>query len=59
MVLGCVLFYDILKPAATMSKTLQYDKICVVISAIETTPKTSKVIENLKSTPFDDLPTAF
>lgn len=56
MVLGCALFHDILKPAAIMCKTLQYDEICVV-SAIESTLKTSKAIESLKSTPFDDLPT--
>ena len=56
MVLGCALFHDILKPAAVMCKTLQYDEICVV-SAIESTLKTSKAIERLRSTPFDDLPT--
>ena len=56
MVLGCALFHDILKPAAILCKTLQYDKICVV-SAIESTLKTSKAIDSLKSTPFDDLPT--
>ena len=56
MVLGCALFHDILKPAAIICKILQYDEICVV-SAIESTLKTSKVIESLRSTPFDDLPT--
>ena len=56
MVLGCALFHDILKPAAIMCKTLQYDEICVV-GAIESTLKTSKAIESLRSTPFNDLPT--
>ena len=51
MILGCALFHDILKPAAVMCKTLQYDEICVV-SAIESTLKTSKAIESLRCNPF-------
>ena len=56
MVLGCVFFHDILKPAALMCKSLKYDEVCVV-SAIESTLKASKVIESLRCTPFDELPT--
>ena len=56
MVLGCAFFHDILKPAALMCKSLQYDEVCVE-SAIESTLKASKVIESLRCTPFDELPT--
>lgn len=51
MVLGCALFHDILKPAAIMCKASQYDDICVV-SAIESTLKTSKAMESLIAHPL-------
>ena len=56
MVLGSALFYDILNPAGALCKALQQDEICVV-GAIECMLKTSKAMESLLSTPFDDLPT--
>ena len=45
-----------LKPAAILCKVLQEDDVCVV-EAIEAILKTSKAIEKLVSTSFDDLPT--
>lgn len=56
IVFGCALFYDILKPAATLCKALQDDEICIV-TAIEGVLKTNKAIEHLKSITFEDLPT--
>lgn len=55
LLLGCAFFYDLLKPAAILCKVLQEDDVCVV-EAIEAILKTSKAIEKLVSTPFDDLP---
>ena len=54
--LGCAFFYDLLEPAAILCKVLQEDEVCVV-EAIEAILKTSKAIEKLASTSFDDLPT--
>ena len=56
MLLGCAFFHDLLKPAAILCKTLQADDVCVV-EAIEAILKTSKQIEKLASSSFDDLPT--
>ncbi len=56
MILGCALFYELLKPAATLCKILQFDEVCVV-DAIEAILKTSKTIEKLKTTTFEKLPT--
>ena len=55
MLLACVLFADLLKSVAIVSKCLQYTEVNVV-GAIEGILKTKKSIENLKATPFDDLP---
>ena len=56
MLLGCALFHYLLKPAAILCKVLQQDDVCVV-EAIEAILKTSKAIEKLASTSFDNLPT--
>ena len=48
--------HDILKPPAILCRTLQYDEICVV-SAIESTLKSARQSESLKSTSFEDLAT--
>ena len=56
MVLGCAMFHDLLKPSAILCKVLQDDEICVV-DAIEAVLKTSKAVEKLKTTDFDELPT--
>ena len=54
MLLGCALFHDLLKPAATLCKVLQDDEVCV-ISAIEAVLKTSKNIQVVLDTAFKDL----
>ena len=56
MLLGCAIFHDLLKPAAILCKVLQQDDVCVV-EAVEAILKTSKAIEKLASTSFDDIPT--
>ena len=56
VLLGCALFYDILKPSATLCKVLQEDEICVV-GAIEAIIRTCKGIESIKTKSFEDLPT--
>ena len=48
-------FLVILKPASVLSKVLQKDDLCV-LSAVETILKIKTKIENIKTTPFDDLP---
>ena len=53
---GCALFHDLLKPAAILCKVLQQDDVCVV-EAIEAILNTSKAIEKLASTSFENLPT--
>ena len=50
------MFHDLLKPCATLSKVLQDNELGVV-DAIEAVVKTSKAIERLKTTTFDELPT--
>ena len=54
--LGCAIFHDILKPAATLCKVLQSDEICAV-SAIEAILKTTKSMEKLKDIEIEDFPT--
>ena len=56
MVLGSAMFHDLLKPCATLCKVLQDDGISVV-GAIEAVLKTSKAVEKLKTTNFNELPT--
>ena len=56
MILGCALFLDLLKPAATLCKALQNDELSVP-SAIEAILHTTKSLENLKDKNFDDYPT--
>lgn len=56
MLFGCTLFHDLLKPAAIHCKVLQDDEVCIV-GAIEAILKTSRAIEKLTATSFDDLPT--
>ena len=55
MLFGCAYFYDILKPMSVLCKALQSDEICVV-QALESILKTSKVVEKVKETAFEDLP---
>ena len=56
IILGCAVFHDLLKPCASLSKSLQ-DSELSIIDAIEAILKTSKAIERLKTTSFDELPT--
>lgn len=56
MILGCAMFHDLLKPSAIFCKVLQDDEICAV-DTIEAVLKTSKAIEKLKTTDFNELPT--
>lgn len=56
VLVGCAFFCDLLKPASVLSKALQRDDLCV-LGAVETILKIKKRIENIKTTPFDDLPT--
>lgn len=55
VLLGCALFYEILKPASILCETLQRDELCVV-RAIESIMKTKKSLDTLKATTFEDLP---
>ena len=55
VILGCAIFNDLLQPVAHLSKVLQQDQLCVV-QAIEVLMKTKKILEKLKSTPFEELP---
>ena len=55
ILVGCAFFSDLLKPASVLSKVLQKDDLCV-LSAVETILKIKTKIENIKTTPFDDLP---
>lgn len=50
MILGCVMFHDLLKPPAILFKVLQDNEICAV-DAIEA------VLKKLKTTDFNELPT--
>ena len=54
MLFGCALFHDLSKPAAILCKVLH--EVCIV-GAIEAILKTSRAIERLTATLFDDLPT--
>ena len=56
ILLGCAMVHDLLKPAAILCKTLQYNDVSVV-DAIEALLKTNKPIEKLKALNFDELPT--
>ena len=55
MLFGCAYFYDILKPMSVLCKALQADEVCVV-QALESILKTSKAVEKVKETAFEDLP---
>lgn len=56
MLLGSAFFHDLLKPAAILCKALQEDEVCVVRAA-EALIKAVKMIDTLKTTQFEDLPT--
>ena len=56
MLIGSALFCDVLKPSSILCKILQEDDICVV-RAIEAVLKASQSADQLKDTPFRDLPT--
>ena len=56
MLLGCAYFHDLLKPASILCKELQADEVCIV-TAIEAILKTSKSMEKVKATPFENLTT--
>ena len=56
MLLGCAYFHDLLKPASILCKELQADEVCIV-TAIEVILKTSKSMEKVKATPFENLTT--
>ena len=55
MLLGSAFFHDIPKPAAILCKALQ-DEVCMVHAA-EALIKALKIINTLKPTQFEDLPT--
>lgn len=55
MLLGCVLFHDLLKPCAILCKVLQQDEICMV-GAIESLLKTKRNLDKLKTTAFENMP---
>ena len=56
MLYACAMFHDLLKPAATLCKVMQYDEISIV-EAIEAVMKSSRTMEKLMATNFHDLPT--
>ena len=56
MLLGSAFFHDLLKPAAILCKALQEDEVCVVRTA-EALIKAVKMINTLKTTRFEELPT--
>ena len=56
MLLGSAFFHDLLKPAAILCKALQEDEVCVVRAA-EALIKALKMINTLKTTRFENLPT--
>ena len=55
MLIRSAFFHDLLKPAAILCKTLQKDEVCVVHAA-ETLIKALKMMNTLKTTQFEDLP---
>ena len=56
MLLGCAVFYDILKPVAVLSKALQEQDLCT-IRAIDAVLKAKDALVKLKTTAFEDMPT--
>ena len=52
---GCAYFHDVLKPMSVICKALQADEVCVV-GALEAILKSTKAVEHVKGTPFEDLP---
>ena len=54
ILLGCAFFHDLLKPSASSCKMLQADDVCVV-SVMEALKKTSKLMEKVKASAFEDL----
>ena len=56
VLLGCALFFDILKPLSILCKVLQEDEICVV-HTIEAVMKTKNCLETLKTQPLEELST--
>ena len=55
-VLGCALFFDLLKPASALCKALQNDELSVT-SAVEAILQTTNSLEDLKDKKFDEYPT--
>lgn len=55
VLLGCGIFFEILKPVGILSKVLQNEEICMYES-IESMMKTKKNLEKLKATPYRELP---
>ena len=56
ILLGCAYFHDLLKPASILCKTLQADEVYVV-TAVEAILKTTKNLEKVKATSFEELVT--
>lgn len=56
VILGCALFYDLLRPYATLCKILQEEQVCV-IRTIEALMKTKKSLDKIKDTSFEELST--
>jgi hypothetical protein len=56
VVLGCALFFDILKSLGVLCQVLQADELCVV-RAIQSVMKTKKALDKLKATALVEYPT--
>ena len=56
LLLGCAVFYDILKPVAVLSKALQEQDLCTV-RAIDAVLKAKDALVKLHTTAFEDMPT--
>lgn len=56
MLLGSAFFHNLLKPAAFLCKALQEHEVCVMC-ATEALIKVVKMVNTLKTTQFEDLPT--
>ena len=54
--LGCAFFNDLLRPLAILCKVLQENELCVV-RAIESVFKVKQLMDKLKTTSFEELPT--
>ena len=52
VILGCAFFHDLLQPVAHLSKVLQ--QVSFVLWELLKIPQ--KSLDNLKSTPFEELP---